>query len=109
MTKSIALSSLGAALLATLLTAPLSAQATDTTPSTKPFATDEWELAQKRQAPETGRATRGWLQAQGSREQASTNRPTLSGPALRRTHDRYLKSFEADIPQQLRESLPANK
>ena len=33
-----------------------------------------------------------WLQAQGNREQASANRPTLSGPALRRTHDRYLRS-----------------
>lgn len=111
MTKPITLSCLGAALLATLLTAPLSAQATDadTPPSAKPFATEEWELEQKRQVPETGRATRGWLQAQGNREQASANRPTLSGPALRRTHDRYLRTFEVDIPQQLRESLPNNK
>jgi Protein of unknown function (DUF3613) len=109
MTKSIALSCLGAALIATLLTAPLSARATDAEPSAKPFASDEWEVANQRPAPETGRATRGWLQAQGNREQASAQRPTLSGPALRRTHDRYLKSFETDIPQQLRESLPTNK
>jgi hypothetical protein len=59
--------------------------------------------------PETGRATRKWLQAQGNREQASANRPSLSGPALRRTHDRYLRTFEIEIPQQLRESLPTNK
>ncbi len=73
------------------------------------FATEEWQLEQKRQLPETGRATRGWLQSQASREQASPHRPTLSGPALRRVHDRYLRSFELDIPQQLRESLPSNK
>lgn len=109
MTKTIALSCLGAALLATLLTTPRSVRASDAEPSAKPIATEEWELEQKRQVPETGHATRGWLQAQGKREQASANRPTLSGPALRRTHDRYLRTFEVDIPQQLRESLPANK
>lgn len=73
------------------------------------FATEEWQLEQRRQLPDTGRVTRSWLQAQGAREQASANRPTLSGPALRRTHDRYLRTFEVDIPQQLRESLPSNK
>lgn len=73
------------------------------------FATEEWQLEQKRQPPQTGRATRGWLQTQSNREQASANRPTLSGPALRRVHDRYLRSFDPDIPQQLRESLPGNK
>lgn len=106
---------LSAALLATLLVchgahatqvteAPISAA-----PTAEPMTTAEWQLAQQRQLPETGRATRQWLQGQSSREQASPNRPTLSGPALRRVHDRYLRTFEVDIPQQLRESLPTNK
>ncbi len=107
---------LAAALLTTLLACP-SARATpaDATPApatnaaAEPFSTEEWQLEQKRQLPETGRATRQWLQSQSSREQASATRPTLSGPALRRVHDRYLRTFEVDIPQQLRESLPANK
>lgn len=110
---------LGAALLTTLLACP-SARATqaDVTPApatannavaAEPFSTEEWQLEQKRQLPEPGRATRQWLQSQSSREQASATRPTLSGPALRRVHDRYLRTFEVDIPQQLRESLPANK
>lgn len=108
---------LGAALLTSLLACP-SARATqaDVTPApasnavaAEPFSTEEWQLEQKRQLPETGRATRQWLQSQSSREQASATRPTLSGPALRRVHDRYLRTFEVDIPQQLRESLPTNK
>ncbi len=110
---------LGAALFATLiatLIAPTTALAAEpdtgsvtAAPTAEPLSTEEWQSDQKRQQPETGRATRNWLQAQASREQASANRPSLSGPALRRTHDRYLRTFEVDIPQQLRESLPANK
>lgn len=104
------------ALLVALLM-PMTSQATEaagmptvsvTTPA-PPLATEEWKPEEKRALPETGRSTRGWLQAQGHREQASANRPTLSGPALRRSHDRYLRTFEVDIPQQLRESLPTNK
>lgn len=96
---------------------PMTSQATEaagmptvsvTTPA-PPLATEEWKPEEQRALPETGRSTRGWLQAQGNREQASPNRPTLSGPALRRSHDRYLRTFEVDIPQQLRESLPTNK
>lgn len=106
---------LSTALLATVIAPrPTLAAETDTgavtvTPMAEPFATEEWQLEQKRQLPETGRATRNWLQAQGSREQASAVRPNLSGPALRRTHDRYLRTFEVEIPQQLRESAPSNK
>lgn len=77
--------------------------------SAEPYATPEWRHQQQASENPTGRATRQWLQTQGSGEQASANRPTLSGPALRRVHDRYLRTFEVDIPQQLRESLPANK
>jgi Protein of unknown function (DUF3613) len=107
---------LGAALLTALFVCQ-SAGATqaDATPApaaaaaSEPFSTEEWQLEQKRQLPQTGRATRQWLQGQSGGEQASANRPTLSGPALRRVHERYLRTFEVDIPQQLRESLPANK
>lgn len=106
---------LGFALSTTLLTpqpalaAEPVAGAVAATPAAEPVATEEWQLEQKRQVPETGRATRAWLQAQGHREQASANRPALSGPALRRAHDRYMRTFEVDIPQQLRESVPSNK
>lgn len=108
---------LGAALLTALFVCQ-SAGATqaDATPApaaaaaaSEPLSTEEWQLEQKRQLPETGKATRQWLQGQSGREQASANRPSLSGPALRRVHERYLRTFEVDIPQQLRESLPANK
>lgn len=54
-------------------------------------------------APPIGVTTRQWVQAQGQREQASATRQTLSGPVMRRVHDRYLKSFEADIPTRLRD------
>lgn len=106
---------LGATLVATLIAPPAALAAEPEVGAAaaplvaEPFATEEWQLEQKRQVPETGRATRKWLQAQGNREQASANRPGLSGPALRRTHDRYLRTFEIEIPQQLRESLPTNK
>lgn len=98
--------------LAMGLSAPLvAAQAVEleATSVAEPFATEEWKHQQKHQRSEIGPATRGWLQTQGSRDQASPHRPTLSGPALRRVNERYLKSFEAEIPQQLRESLPSNK
>lgn len=62
-----------------------------------------------RKPAEVGRQTRQWVQAQGAREQATSKRPTLSGPVLRKTHDRYLRSFDNEIPQQLRESMPDNK
>lgn len=47
---------------------------------------------------------RRWVAAQGQREQASATRQTLSGPVMRRVHDRYLKSFEQDIPTRVRDA-----
>ena len=47
---------------------------------------------------------RRWVAAQGQREQASATRQTLSGPVMRRVHDRYLKSFEQDIPTRVRDT-----
>lgn len=104
-------------LLVAALSAPAAAQAAESDAAVtvsplrtaEPIASEEWQLEQQRRKPETGPVTRHWLQMQGAREQASVHRPSLSGPALRRTHDRYLKSFEVEIPQQLRESLPTNK
>lgn len=74
-----------------------------------PVATPEWRHENRQPSAPVGTQTRQWLQAQGQREQASSQRPTLSGPALSRTHARYLRSFENEIPQQLRESVPSNK
>lgn len=55
-------------------------------------------------APATGVTTRQWVAAQGQREQASATRQTLSGPVMRRVHDRYLKSFETEVPTRLRDT-----
>lgn len=55
-------------------------------------------------APATGVTTRQWVNTQGQREQASATRQTLSGPVMRRVHERYLKSFEAEVPTRLRDS-----
>lgn len=55
-------------------------------------------------APATGVITRQWVNAQGQREQASATRQTLSGPVMRRVHDRYLKSFETEVPTRLRDT-----
>jgi len=55
-------------------------------------------------APATGVTTRQWVAAQGQREQASATRQTLSGPVMRRVHERYLKSFETEVPTRLRDS-----
>lgn len=90
----------------TVVVAPTEAQ--------ESFATEEWRhqqgaTASARAPAPIGEQTRHWVQAQGRQEQASSQRPTLSGPVLRKTHERYLRSFDNEIPQQLRESLPGNK
>ncbi|MBH1986562.1 MAG: DUF3613 domain-containing protein, partial [Burkholderiales bacterium] len=58
---------------------------------------------------EVGTASRRWLQAQGAREQASAKQPTLSGPVMRRVHERYVKSFEQPVPEQLTDDRPASR
>lgn len=60
-------------------------------------------------APATGVTTRQWVNAQAQREQASTTRQTLSGPVMRRVHDRYLKSFDNEVPTRLRDGEPFGK
>jgi Protein of unknown function (DUF3613) len=58
---------------------------------------------------ETGPVTRRWLQAQRAREQSSAVQPTLSGPAMQRVHERYLKSFEQPIPNRLADDRPVSR
>lgn len=47
--------------------------------------------------PPAGSQSRQWLRAQASREQASPNRPTLSGPTMKAVHERYVRSFTTPI------------
>lgn len=43
-------------------------------------------------------ATKAWLDLQSSGEAASDQSQTLSGPAMDRIHERYLKNFTHPIP-----------
>lgn len=42
--------------------------------------------------------TKAWLELQSSGEAASKQPQTLSGPAMERIHERYLKNFTHPIP-----------
>jgi hypothetical protein len=54
-----------------------------------------------------GDATRGWLNAQASRRQASSTRQTLSGPVMSTVHDRYVQSFAHPVvPTSIRADMP---
>jgi hypothetical protein len=44
-------------------------------------------------APPAGEQSKAWLGAQARREQASKNRPSISGPVMSRVNQRYLNSF----------------
>jgi len=48
-----------------------------------------------------GEATRLWLERQAQGSQASTKAQPLSGPAMERVYQRYLKSFTHPIPDRL--------
>lgn len=89
------------ALIAGLSVLPISAQETDSNAATYEAPT--------RTKVEVGAVSRNWLQAQGSREQASATPPTLSGPVMRRVHERYVKSFEQPIPEKLADDRPASR
>lgn len=49
----------------------------------------------------SGNSTKAWLAAQGSRQDASETRQTLSGPVLSKVHERYVKSFTMPVPERL--------
>ncbi len=89
------------ALIAGLSVLPISAQETDSNATTSEAPT--------RTKVEVGAVSRSWLQAQGSREQASATPPTLSGPVMRRVHERYVKSFEQPIPERLADDRPTSR
>lgn len=47
-----------------------------------------------------GQSTQQWLDLQKSSEQAPADERPLDGDVAKRTYQRYLKSFEAEIPQE---------
>lgn len=91
------------ALIASLHALPASAQDAATAPSSPS------QMAPVHSGAEVGTASRRWLQAQGAREQASAKQPTLSGPVMRRVHERYVRSFEQPVPEQLTDDRPASR
>lgn len=95
------------ALIAGLSVLPASAQETDASAkASEGLASNAHPTRTKAEA---GVESRRWLQAQGSREQASATQPTLSGPVMRRVHERYLKSFEQPIPEKLADDRPTSR
>lgn len=44
-----------------------------------------------------GTQSRQWLSSQAQRQQASATRQTLSGPAMKAVHERYVRSFTTPI------------
>lgn len=46
-----------------------------------------------------GQTTQAWLALQASGAQASRQRQTLSGPAMKRIHERYLEVFARPVPE----------
>jgi hypothetical protein len=50
----------------------------------------------------SGSATRQWLSKQETAANASAHRQTLSGPAMSRVYERYLKTFEQAVPEKLK-------
>lgn len=56
-----------------------------------------------------GTQSRQWLSSQAQRQQASTTRQTLSGPAMKAVHERYVRSFTTPIePTSLHNRDPIN-
>lgn len=56
-----------------------------------------------------GTQSRQWLSSQAQRQQASTTRQTLSGPAMKAVHERYVCSFTTPIePTSLHNRDPIN-
>lgn len=56
-----------------------------------------------------GTQSRQWLNSQAQRQQASATRQTLSGPAMKAVHERYVRSFTTPIePTSLHNRDPIN-
>lgn len=89
-----------AGLLLALATASAYAQAETGATGSPPAETASVNKASTQQRPiADGHATQTWLAAQASGEQASKRRQTLSGPVMKRIHERYLQSFTQQIPE----------
>jgi hypothetical protein len=54
-------------------------------------------------------ATRQWLELQRSGQAASPQRQTLSGEAMSKIHERYIKSFTHPIPASYEHAQGSNK
>ena len=67
--------------------------------STSPQALAEMDQENLRpESPETQSATKAWLELQSSGRAASEQAQPLTGPAMDRVHERYLKNFSHPIP-----------
>ena len=54
-------------------------------------------------------ATHAWLELQRSGEAASPQAQPLSGPVMDKVHERYLKSFEHQVPMYYQHDQPLSK
>lgn len=66
--------------------------------SLQALAASEEETAPASENTHAQPKTRAWLELQSSGEAASEQPQTLSGPAMERIHERYLKNFTHPIP-----------
>ena len=80
---------------AMLLLAAMTAHADEPAPPPEPTVPAARELPTER-----------WLELQRSGQAASPQGQALSGPAMERVHQRYLKSFEHPIPPYFEHDQP---
>ncbi|MGJ8668533.1 MAG: DUF3613 domain-containing protein [Oceanococcus sp.] len=52
------------------------------------------------ESPSVGERTQQWLDLHKSGAQASTEERPLDGDVAKRNYQRYLKSFESDVPEE---------
>lgn len=69
----------------------------------------EAALPETSSPPEMPSATREWLEMQRSGDFASRQPQPLSGKAMDRIHERYLKSFTQPIPQYFEHAQPTTR
>lgn len=86
-----------AALLALIGPSASHAQSTATSGATPTAAEANAAQVGAPTAEAPGGQSRQWLRSQSQREQASPQRQTLTGPAMKAVHDRYVRSFTTPI------------
>lgn len=86
-----------AALLALIGPSASHAQSTATSDATPTAAQASAPQVSTPPAEAVGGQSRQWLRHQAQREQASPQRQTLTGPAMKAVHDRYVRSFTTPI------------